>query len=277
MNSVELPPLRLAAPRHSRESGNPQTSSVILAKTGTSPPREIRHESRALGSEASATLGTVYGRMNRVKDALSRFWTRARDLVKRRGDGREKREKSPGNGVLPRLIPLATALAGSAVVFAILTRCESGAYYFPPFRTSSCETWSQSFGFLSTSAGVGFLIFLMMEVVTMIFAQMWKERQIDRAERREEMAEIARMVEVTERMMEVTERRAEMAEQARREDAERAARMVEVTERMADAAERRAELSEQARREDADRAERRELLLIELIKSLKNGKDDISE
>jgi len=34
-------------PRHSRESGNPQTNNVILAKAGTSPPPEIRHESRA--------------------------------------------------------------------------------------------------------------------------------------------------------------------------------------------------------------------------------------
>ena len=223
----------------------------------------------------AAALGTVYGRMKRVKDALRRFWTRARGLAKRGrgGGGREKREKAPGNGVLPRLIPLAGALAGSAVVFAILTRCESGAYYFPPLGTMRCEPWSQSFGFLSTSAGVGFLIFLTMEVVTMIFAQMWKERQIDRAERREEMAEIARMVEVTERMMEVTERRADATE-----------RMVEVTERRADAAERRAEMAELARREDAERAERREeaaerreQLLIELIKSLKNGKDDVSE
>ena len=195
----------------------------------------------------AATLGTVYCRMKRVKVALSRFWTRARGLVKlgRGGAGREEREKSPGNGVLPRLIPLAAALAAAAVVFAILTRCESGAHYFPPLGTMRCASWSESFGFLSTSAGVGFLIFLTMEVVTMIFAQMWKERQIDRAERREEMAEIARMVEVTERMVNLAERRAEMAEQARREDAER--------------------------------AERREQLLIELIKSLKNGKDDVSE
>jgi len=47
--------------------------------------------------------------MKRVKNALSRFWTRARGLARRGrgGDGRGKREKSPGNGVLPRLIPLA--------------------------------------------------------------------------------------------------------------------------------------------------------------------------
>ena len=57
----------------------------------------------------AAALGTVYGRMKRVKDALSRFWTRARGLAGRGrgGDGREEREKSPGNGVLPRLIPFA--------------------------------------------------------------------------------------------------------------------------------------------------------------------------
>ena len=204
--------------------------------------------------------------MKRVKDALSRFWTRARGLVKRErgGDGRETREKSPGNGVLPRLIPLACALAGSAAVFAILTRCESGAYYFPPFGTVRCASWSESFGFLSTSAGVGFLIFLMMEVVTMIFAQMWKERQIDRAERQAEAAE--RRADAAERQADAAERRAELAELARREDAERAERREEAAERRAEAAERREEA-----------AERRELLLINLIESLKNGKDDVSE
>ena len=31
-------------PRHSLESGNPQTNNVILAKAGTSPPREIKYE-----------------------------------------------------------------------------------------------------------------------------------------------------------------------------------------------------------------------------------------
>ena len=212
--------------------------------------------------------------MKKVKDSLRQFWTRARGLVKReRGeDGGEKKSQSPGDGALWRLVPLAAALAASAVVFALLTSCESGAYYFPPFGASMswCEPWSQSFGFLSTSAGVGFLIFLMMEVVTMILAQMWRDRQTDLAERRAEMAEIARMVEATERMVEVTERRAdaaerraEQAEQARREDAERAERMVE--------------MAEQARREDAERSERREQLLVELIKSLRNGKDDASE
>ena len=33
--------------RHSRESGNPQTNNVILAKAGTSQPREIKRESQS--------------------------------------------------------------------------------------------------------------------------------------------------------------------------------------------------------------------------------------
>ena len=33
--------------RHSRESGNPETNNVILAKAGTSPPREIERESQS--------------------------------------------------------------------------------------------------------------------------------------------------------------------------------------------------------------------------------------
>ena len=231
--------------------------------------------------------------MKRVKYALKRFWTRTRGLVgrKRGGDGGGERSKDPSGVFLWRLIPLAAALAAAGVVFALLTSCESGSYYFPPFGASRswCEPWSQTFGFMSTSAGVGFLVFLMMEVVTMILAQMWRERQIDRAERREEAAErradaAERQADAAERQADAAERRAEQAEQARREEAERA-------ERRANAAERRAELAEQARREEAERAERRaeaaerraeaaerrESVLIELIESLKNGKDDASE
>ena len=209
--------------------------------------------------------------MNKAKNALKRFWTRARGGVKRDGgDGGERLETSSGNAPW-RLIPLVCALAASVAVFAILTSCEHGAYVvLPLFGASSCEQWSQTFGSMSTSAGVGFLVFLITEVVTVILAQMWIDRQRDRAERRSEMAQIARMLEVSERRAEVSERRAESAEQARREDAERAMRML-------DAAERRAESAEQARREDVERAERREQLLIELIASLKNGKDNGSE
>ena len=192
-------------------------------------------------------------------------------IVKRDGDdGREKLETSNGNAPW-RLIPLVCALAASAAVFTVLTRCEHGAYVILPLLgASSCEQWAQDFGSMSTSAGVGFLVFLITEVVTVILAQMWIDRQRDRAERISEMAQIARMLEVSER-------RADLAEQARREDAERA--------------ERRADLAEQARREDADRAarmldaverradaaERREQLLVELIASLKNGKGNGSE
>ena len=212
--------------------------------------------------------------MNRVKGALKRFWTRARGLGGRKrgrgGDEGEKGAEARGDvgGAPWRLIPLGGALAASVGVFAILMSCEYGAYVLPRLVAARCDRWSEDFGFLSTSAGVGFLVFLTLEVVTVILAQMWKDRQLDRAERREEAAE--RRAEAAERML-------ELMEQARREDAERA-------ERRAEAAERRAELAEQARREDAERAERqaeaaerRELRLIELIESLKNGKDDGSE
>ena len=241
--------------------------------------------------------------MKKAKDALKRFWTRARGIAKRGGgDGGERLETSSGNAPW-RLIPLACALAASVAAFAILTRCEHGAYVvLPLFGASSCEQWSQTFGSMSTSAGVGFVVFLITEVVTVILAQMWIDRQRDRAERMSEMAQIARMLEVSERRADLAEqvrredaeraerredaaeRRADLAEQARREDVERA-------ERREDAAERRADLAEQARREDseraarmldaverrADAAERREQLLIELIASLKNGKDNGSE
>ena len=234
--------------------------------------------------------------MKKAKNALKRFWTRARGIAKRDGDGGGERLETSGGNALWRLIPLACALAASLAAFAILTSCEHGAYVvLPLFGASSCEQWSQTFGSMSTSAGVGFLVFLITEVVTVILAQMWIDRQRDRAERISEMAQIARMLEVSER-------RADLAEQARREDAERAERREEAAERRADLAEqarredadraeRRADLAEQARREDADRAarildaverradaaERREQLLLELIASLKNGKDNGAE
>ena len=189
--------------------------------------------------------------MNRAKNALKRFWTRARGIAGRGGDEDESPKTRGGDDGFPwRLIPLACALAASVVVFATLMNCEHGAYAHPLFRSSSCASWSQTFGFLSTSAGVGFLVFLMTEVVTVILAQMWIDKHRDRAERRAEAAE--RRAETAERRAEDFERMVKQMEQARREDAERA-----------------------ERREEA--AERRELRLIELIESLKNGKDNGSE
>ena len=194
--------------------------------------------------------------MKMAKNALKRFWTRARGIVRRGRGGDEvesPKSRGDGDGFPWRLIPLACALAASVVVFATLMNCEHGAYAIPIFGTSSCASWSQTFGFLSTSAGVGFLVFLTVEVVTVILAQMWIDKQRDRAERRAEAAE--RRAETAERRAEDFERMVklmEQMEQARREDAERA--------------ERRAEA-----------AERRELRLIELIESLKNGKDNGSK
>jgi len=212
--------------------------------------------------------------MNRVKGALKRFWTRARGLAKRRGGGGDRPKSRGGGGVLWRLIPLGGALAASAVVFASLTSCEHGAYSLPLFRSSWCAPWSQAFGFMSTSAGVGFVVFLMLEVITVILAQMWRDRQLDRAERRGESAE---------RRADIAELRADIAER----EAEAAAR----EERRAEVVERMLELMEQSRRDEAERAERREeaaarreeaaaqreARLIELIESLKNGKDNGSK
>ena len=228
--------------------------------------------------------------MNRAKNALKRFWTRARGLGGRGRNGAGDEAESPktrgGDDGFPwRLIPLACALAASVAVFATLMNCEHGAYAHPLFGTSSCASWSQTFGFLSTSAGVGFLVFLMVEVVTVILAQMWIDRHRDRAERRADAAErqadaAERQTEVAERQADAAERRAEVAER----QADAAERQVEAAERRAEAAERMMEQMEQARREDAERAERREeaaerreLRLIELIESLKNGKDNDSK
>ena len=107
--------------------------------------------------------------MKRAKNALKRFWTRARGLAGRGGDEGESPKASgdgAGDGFPWRLIPLARALAASVAVFATLMNCEHGAYVHPLFGTSSCASWSQTFGFLSTSAGVGFLVFLTVEAVT---------------------------------------------------------------------------------------------------------------
>ena len=205
--------------------------------------------------------------MNRVKGALKRFWTRARGLAKRRGGGGDKPKARGGGGVLWRLIPLGGALAASVVVFASLTSCEHGAYSLPPFMPSWCAPWSQAFGFMSTSAGVGFVVFLMLEVITVILAQMWRDRQLDRAERRADTAELR--AEIIERGADVSERMAkllELLEQSRREESERAERREEAAERREEAA---------ARREEA--AAQREARLIELIESLKNGKDNGSK
>ena len=204
--------------------------------------------------------------MNRVKGALKRFWTRARGLAKRRGGGGEK-PKSRGGGVLWRLIPLGGALAASVVVFASLTSCEHGAYSLPLFRSSWCAPWSQAFGFMSTSAGVGFVVFLTLEVITVILAQMWRDRQLDRAERRADTAELrAEIIERGADAAELMVKLLELLEQSRRDEVERAERREEAAERREEAA---------ARREEA--AAQREARLIELIESLKNGKDNGSK
>lgn len=208
-------------------------------------------------------MGALYNRMKKSKDALKRFLNRTLGRAGRGEDGDAKEpngasSNAPGRDFpWRRLTPLALALLISSAVFAVLKGCQS-KIDIPLLSPSRCETLTQDFGFLSTSAGVGFLALLTMEVA-MIFAQLWSDKQVEAAERRAEIAE----------------RRAEMAEQARREEAERAERAERVRREEAERAERarleeseRAERAEQARREEAERAERREQRLLELIKSL---------
>ena len=71
-NGVRAPPIPLnfgilLFPRHSRESGNPQTNNVILAEAGTSQPLEIKNESRAtnpFSRDGLAELGFDFRRFS---------------------------------------------------------------------------------------------------------------------------------------------------------------------------------------------------------------------
>ncbi len=246
--------------------------------------------------------------MKKSKDALKRFLNRTRGRARRGEDGDAKESNGASSNVpgreFPwrRLTPLALALLISSAVFAVLKGCQS-KIDIPLLSPSRCETLTQDFGFLSTSAGVGFLALLTMEVL-MIFAQLWSDKQVEAAERRAEIAERraeiaeqARMEEAAraERARREESERAERAEQARREESERAERArreeSERAERMrreeaerAERAERarreeseRAERAEQARREEAERAERRERRLLELIKSLQKDEGEKDE
>ena len=225
-------------------------------------------------------MRAVYNRMKQSKDALKRFLNRTRGRAGRGGDG-DSNESAGETGpnvpgkVFPwrRLTPLALALLVSSAVFAVLRGCQS-RIDIPLLNPSRCETLTQDFGFLSTSAGVGFLALLTMEVL-MIFAQMWSDKQVEAAERRAEIAE--RRAEIAEQ---ARREEAERAERARRADAERAERAEQMRREEAERAERarreeaeRAERAEQSRREEAERAERREQRLLELIESLQKDKD----
>ena len=203
--------------------------------------------------------------MKKIRGALRSLRAKARGLIRRGGDGGGAPPKDGGgdadgnNGVLWQLASFATAITASAAVSAGLTLCELGAIYdMTPFGPS-CARGSQIAGNVSVGAGVGFVVFLFMEVIGMVFAQLYRDRQRrESAELRAEVAELK--VEIAEQS-----RRAEVAELSRRLDASELSRRAE-------AAELKAEAAEQARRAEAERAARLELELdLATRNAAKNG------
>ena len=210
--------------------------------------------------------------MKKIKGALRRLRTKARGLISRGGDGGSALPKDGGgdtdgnDNVLWQLASFATAITASAAVSAGLTLCELGAIYdMTPFGPS-CARGSQIAGNVSVGAGVGFVVFLFMEVIGMVFAQLYRDRQRrESAELRAEVAELK--VEVSEQR-----RRAEVSELSRRAEAAELKAEAAEQARRAEAAELKAEASEQARRAEAERAARLELELeLATRNAAKNG------
>ena len=210
--------------------------------------------------------------MKKIRGALRRLRAKTRGLIRRGGDGGGAPPKDGGgdtggnDNVLWQLASFATAITASAAVSAGLTLCELGAIYdMTPFGPS-CARGSQIAANVSVGAGVGFVVFLFMEVIGMVFAQLYRDRQRrESAELRAEVAELK--VEVSEQR-----RRAEVSELSRR--AEAAELKAEAAEqvRRAEAAELKAEAAEQARRAEAERAARLELELdLATRNAAKNG------
>ena len=201
--------------------------------------------------------------MNNVKRAFQRLRAKTCGLIIRRGNGGGAPQEDGGgevrkSGAPRQLASLGIALIASVAVFAGLTLCETGAIYgIPPFGLS-CARGSQIAANLSIAAGAGFLVFLLVEVSGMVFAQLFQDRRNEAAERRADTAEL----------------KAEIAELRRRLEVSDLSRQLDASERKAEVAELslRIEVSEQARRAEAERAARLELEL-ELARrnAAKNG------
>ena len=205
--------------------------------------------------------------MKKITGALERLRAKARGIIKRGGDGGGappedgvdgEAEKS---GAPRQLASLGIALIIAVAVFAGLTLCETGAIHgIAPFGLS-CARGSQIAANLSIAAGVGFLVFLFVEVAGMVIAQLFQDRRNEAAQRRADAAQ--RRADAAERKAEIAalSYRLDAAEEARRADAAEQARRIEVAEeaRRADAAEhaRRIEVAEEARRADAAKLSRR--------------------
>ena len=209
--------------------------------------------------------------MKKIRGALRRLRTKTRGFISIGGDGGGAPPKGGGDadgsdGVLWQLASFATAITASAAVFAGLTLCETGAISdMTPFGPS-CARGSQIAANVSVGAGVGFVVFLFREVIGMVFAQLYRDRQ------RRESAELR--AEVAELKLEVSEqtRRAEVSELSRRAEAAEFKAEAAEQARRAEAAELKSEAAEQARRAEAERAARLELELERATRNAaKNG------
>ena len=225
--------------------------------------------------------------MKKIKGALERLRAKARGIAGRGGDGGGA---PPEDGVdgeaeksgAPRQpASLAIALTASVAVFAGLTLCATGAIHgIAPFGLS-CARDSQTAANLSIAAGVGFLVFLFVEVSGMVIAQLFQDRRNEAAQRRAEAAQRRADAAALKAEIAALSYRLDAAEEARRADAaeskaeiaelkaEAAESKVEAAESKVEAAERKADAAEQARRAESERAARLELEL-ELARR-KNG------
>lgn len=216
--------------------------------------------------------------------ALRRLWAKTRGIVRRRDDGGGAPKKGgdsrrPENaGYRRQLATFGLAMAAAVAVFAGLTLCDLGmAGVLAPFGLS-CARGSQIADNLSTGAGAGFLVFLIAEVTTMVFAELFRQRRLDAEERRAEVAELLHKLEVAElaRRREDAERKTEISELAHKIDAAELTRRAEVAELKAENAEmaHKAEVAELARKAEAERAARLELELKMARNAAKNGEGE---
>ena len=190
--------------------------------------------------------------MKKIKIAFKRLRAKTRGLIRRGGDGGGDRDGN--DGVLWQLASFAAATTAAVAVSLGLTLCDFGAIHnLTPFGPS-CARGSQIAGDVSIGAGVGFVVFLFMEVTGMVFAQIYKDRQ------RREVAELKVEVSEQKRRAEVAELKAEVAEQTRR------AEVAELS--------RRIEVAEQSRRAEAERAARLELELKLATRNAENNGDE---
>ena len=213
--------------------------------------------------------------MKKIKRAFKRLRAKTRGIISRGGDGggapRKDGDRDGNDGVLWQLASFVAATTAAAAVSAGLTLCDFGAIHnLTPFGPS-CARGSQISGNMSVGAGVGFVVFLFMEVTAMVFAQIYRDRQRrESAELRAEVAEQKLRAEVAELKVEVSEqtRRAEVAEQTRKAEVAEQTRRAEVAELS-----RRIEVAEQSRRAEAERAARLELELKLATRNAENNGD----